>query len=120
MASKKEATTDAPSELKPQGKKNLRRKHKYGEAQVLSISVKTLENICLDCVTWEEAKPYVDLLEKVFGMDPPSLVKAVIKKIKRRFGRKPYSQLIKTRKVVMRNNRLEAMNKITNNKHVSI
>ena len=120
MKKTNETSSDTPSELKPQGRKNLRRKHKYGKSQLLSISVKTLEKICLDCVTWEEAKPHVDLLEKVFGMDPPPLVKAVIKKIKRRFGRKPYSQLIKTNKVVMKNNRLEAMNKITNNKHVSV
>ncbi len=120
MKKTNETSSDTPSELKPQGRKNLRRKHKYGKSQLLSISVKTLVKICLECVTWEEAKPLVDLMEKVFGMDPPPLVKAVIKNIKRRFGRKPYSQLIKSKKVVMKNNRLEAMNKITNNKHVSV
>lgn len=115
-----EMTSDTPSELKPQGKKNLRRKPKYGKAQRFSISVKTLERIGLDCMTWGEAKPLVDLMEKVFGMNPPPLVKAVIKRIKHKFGRKPYSQMIKTRKVVMKNNRLEALNKITNNRHVSV
>ena len=120
MKKTNETSSDTPSEQKPQGRKNLRRKHKYGKSQLLSISVKTLEKICLDCVTWEEAKPHVDLLEKVFGMNPPSTVKASIKRIKRRFSKKFHRQVIKTKKVVMKNNRLEAMNKITNNKHVSV
>ena len=113
-------TSDSPSELKPQGKRTLRRKPKYGKAQAFSISVKTLERISLDCMTWEEAKPQVDLMEKVFGMNPPPSVKASIKRIKRKFYKKFHHQVIKTRKVVMRHNRLEAMNKITNNKHVNI
>lgn len=111
---------DTPSELKPQGKENLRRKQKYGKTKTFSISVKTLERISLDCMTWEEAKPLVDLMEKVFGMNPPPTVKASIRRIKRKFRMKFHQQVIKTKKVVMKNNRLEAMNKITNNKHVSL
>lgn len=120
MTKIQETVADTPSELKPRGKKNLRRKSMYKNAQVPSISVKTLEKISLDCVTWEEAKPHVDLLEKAFGMNPPPSVKAAIKRIKRHFCKKLYRQVIKAKMVVMKNNRLEAMNKITNNKHVSI
>lgn len=120
MTKVNESVADTPSELKPRGKKNLRRNSIHREAPVLSISVKTLVKICLECVTWEEAKPLVDLMEKVFGMNPPSTVKASIKRIKRKFSKKFHRQVIKTKKVVMKNNRLEAMNKITNNKHVSI
>ena len=41
MTKVKESVADTPSELKPRGKKNLRRKSIHREAPVLSISVST-------------------------------------------------------------------------------
>lgn len=120
MKKTNETTADNPSEQKPQEKKNLRRKSRCEKVQEYSISVKTLEQLGMDCMTWGEAKHYVDLMEKVFGMNPPPFVKASIRRIKRKFRKKSYHQVIMTKKVVMKYNHLEAMNKITKNKHVRL
>ena len=114
---KKNETTDTPSELKPQVKKrekNLRQKEQ------LVIKLEKVVKICMECVRWEDAKPHVDLLEKIYGIDAPPNVTAAISKIKRKFGMMTPRQLIKTRKVVMKDNHFEAVNKITKNKKVKL
>lgn len=44
-------------------------------------------------------------MKTVFGMNPPPSVKASIRRIKRKFGRKFYRQVIKAKKVVMKYNK---------------
>ena len=101
-------------------KKNLRQYTNNYKAKPQFISLEIVEKIILDCVTWEEAKPHVDLLEKLYGIDPPPQVKASIKRIKRKFDMKIHRRIIKAKQVVMKNNRIEAMNKITKNKNVKL
>ena len=67
---KKDSTTDNPSELKPQvenKKECLRQNTNDHKAKQISISLDIFERINLRCLTWEDAKPHVDLLEKVYG-----------------------------------------------------
>ena len=88
-----ETTIDVPSELKPQvinGKANLRPRKKKNKAKILYLSLETLEQIIMDCVTWGEAKPYVDLLEKAFGINAPQEVRNIIKKARNRFNKMVY------------------------------
>ena len=114
---KKETTTDAPSELKPQVKK---RKDNLRQTKELVIKLEKVIKYCMECVRWEDAKPHVDLLEKIYGIDAPPKVTAAINKIKRKFGMCAPRQFNKTSKVVMKNNRFEAVNKITKNKKVKL
>ena len=112
-----DSTTDTPSELKPQVRKkekNLRQKEQ------LVIKLENVVKICMECVRWEDAKPHVDLLEKIYGIDAPPNVPAAINKIKRKFGMCTPRQFIKASKVVMKDNHFEAVNKITKNKHVKL
>lgn len=114
---------DALEAVKPQVRRekyDLRRNEFKHSAKCFSISLETIERITMNCMTWEEAKPHVDLLEKVFGMNPPQAVTISIKRIKKRFEKKVFGRTIKAKTVVMNNNSFEAMNKITKNKHVKL
>lgn len=114
---KKNETKDTPSELKPQVKK---RRNSLRQSEQLVIKLENVVKICMECVRWEDAKPHVDLLEKIYGIDAPPIVAAAINKIKRKFGLVDSRQLIMASKVVMKDNHFEAMNKITKNKHVRL
>ena len=36
-----------------------------------TINLSDVENYCMKQLTWEEAKPIVDMIEKIYGIDPP-------------------------------------------------
>jgi hypothetical protein len=113
----KETTTDAPSELKPQVKN---RRNNLRQTKELVIKLEKVIKYCMGCVRWEDAKPHVDLLEKIYGIDAPPNVMADINKVKRKFGKCKPRQFVKISKAVMKNNRFEAVNKITKNKKVKL
>jgi hypothetical protein len=71
----------------------------------------------MGCVTWEEARSHVDLLEKIFGINAPRQVVIVINRIKERF--RAETNIYKAKKVVLNNNHFEAVNKVTGNKEVN-
>ena len=112
-----DSTTDTPSELKPQVKK---REKNLRQTKELVIKLEKVIKYCMECVRWEDAKPHVDFLEKIYGIDAPPNVTAAINKIKRKFGMCTPRQFIKESKVVMKDNHFEAVNKITKNKHVKL
>ena len=95
---KKNETKDTPSELKPQVKK---RRNNLRQSEHLVIKFENVVKICMECVRWEDAKPHVDLLEKIYGIDAPPIVAAAINKIKRKFGLVDSRQLIMASKVVI-------------------
>ena len=66
------------------------------------------------------AKPLVDMIEKIYGINPPSNVRKMIRRIKRAFHRKLYGKAIKAKTVVMKTAHFRAMNHITRNKHVNV
>jgi uncharacterized UPF0146 family protein len=74
----------------------------------------------MELLTWEEAKPIVDMVEKIYGIDPPPNVKKTICRIKRKFYQKIYGKALKVKKVVMKAVKIGAWNKITKNRNVNI
>ena len=85
-----------------------------------TINLSSLESYCMKLLTWEEAKPIVDMVEKIYGIDPPPNVKMTICRIKRYFNQKIYGQAFKVKKVVMKAVKIGAWNKITKNRNVNI
>ena len=95
-----------------------------------------IEAYCLSRQTWEEAKPFVDFLEKAYGLFPPKRVKEAILKIGKHFNEmKPLQvikaktvvvknsqplQVIKAKTVVVKNSHFDAFNKITRNRTVKL
>ena len=79
-----------------------------------------IEKYCKSRVTWAEAKPFVDFLEKAYGLFPPKSVNDSIRRIKRAFHRKLYGKTIKAKTVVMKTANFQSMNHITKNKHVNL
>ncbi len=61
----------------------------------LSLPLETIEDYCINCVTWEEAKPFVDLLELFYGQDAPPKVKAIIRRIKKNFRKLIYPKSVR-------------------------
>ena len=69
-------------------------------------------NYCMNCVTWDEAKPIIDA--------PPYLV-AAIAKVKNKFGQMIYGHTVKAKRVNMYNTVIKGpMNKVTKNKEVKL
>ena len=85
-----------------------------------TINLSDVESYCMKQLTWEEAKPIVDMIEKIYGIDPPPNVKKTIRRIKRKFYRKIYGKAFKVKKVVMKAVKIGAWNKITKNRNVNI
>ena len=85
-----------------------------------TINLSDVENYCMKQLTWEEAKPIVDMVEKIYGIDPPPNVKKTICRIKRKFYQKIYGKAFKVKKVVMKAVKIGAWNKITKNRNVNI
>lgn len=113
-------TTDVTSVKKPQGRKiklDLRPKRAKHKGQIIKINLDLIEKIAMGCVTWEEARSHVDLLEKIFGINAPRQVVIVINRIKERF--RAETNIYKAKKVVLNNNHFEAVNKVTGNKEVN-
>ena len=86
-----------------------------------SLKIKAMINYCLDCVTWGEAKPILDMIEKMIGMNGPPKIWKDINKVKRRFGKKIYGGVIKAKSVSIKKGVFNGpMNQVKGNKHVSV
>ena len=79
-----------PQSYDPQKKMRLRQKVKNNFKGRTIIDIDMIVNYCLKCVTWDEAKPVVGMLEKLYGMNAPPDVDEAIAKIKRHFSKKIY------------------------------
>ncbi len=75
-------------ELNKKKKLNLQNARKQKGDHFISIS--QIEKISKECVTWEEARPYVNLLHEAYSDGMPSTVKQTIKRIKKIFEKKMY------------------------------
>ena len=86
-----------------------------------SIKLKTMEDFCMECVTWEEARPIVYMMEKVYGKDAPPQVRNSIKRIKKRFSNRIYDYKIKADQVVMNQPHVNGpVNSFQGNKRIDI
>ena len=72
-------------------------------------------NTCrLTRVTWEEVKPILNMVEHIYGFNAPPEVMACLTKIKKRFKQIIYGKtIVKTQRVVMNRNTIEAMTTLT-------
>lgn len=86
----------------------------------LSITIEMIEAYCISRLTWEEAKPFVDFLEKVYGFIPPPKVKASIRRIYQKFDHKIHGKSIIAKKVDIGHAKIGAMNKFTRNKQINL
>lgn len=111
---------DEQEELRPlpPSKRKKRQRHIFKET--LDISIEMIEKYCLSRLTWEEAKPFVDFLEKTYGLFPPKKVRDVIERINRHFDGKLFGKAIKAKQVIMKTAHFKSMNHITRNKHVNL
>lgn len=116
--------TEEPSEERPQEilSKNKRRSLRLEERNSNeSIRLKEIINYCKKLVTWEEAKPIIDMIEKKVGFDGPPWVLREIQKVKDRFTIKMFGGMIKAEKVNIKKGVFKGpMNNITRNKHVDL
>lgn len=67
-------------------RKRLKRVYNAITNQKIIIEVDMIIDYCMECVTWEEAKPLINLLEAVFGINAPPVVKKGITKVKKKFA----------------------------------
>jgi len=115
---------DEPSEQKPQEilKKKKKRCLRHEEVKTNeSIRLKEIINYCKKLVTWEEAKPIIDMIEKKVGLDGPPWVLREIQKVKDKFAIKMFGGMIKAEKVNIKKGIFKGpMNEITRNKHVDL
>ena len=116
--------TEEPSEMGPQEilSKNKRRSLRLEERNSNeSIRLKEIINYCKKLVTWEEAKPIIDLIEKKVGFDGPPWILKEIQKVKNKFTIKRPGGMIRAKKVNINKGFFNGpMNKITRNKHVDL
>ena len=116
--------TEEPSEERPQEilSKNKRRCLRLEERNSNeSIRLKEMIRYCMKLVTWEEAKPIIDLIEKKVGFDGPPWILKEIQKVKNKFTIKRPSGMIRAKKVNINKGFFNGpMNKITRNKHVDL
>ena len=116
--------TEEPSEERPQEilSKNKRRSLRLEERNSNeSIRLKEIINYCMKLVTWEEAKPIIDLIEKKVGFDGPPWILKEIQKVKNKFTIKRPGGMIRAKKVNINKGFFNGpMNKITRNKHVDL
>lgn len=113
-----------PSELGPQVcRKKKKRRHLRHDSkkEIESLILKEIINYCKKLVTWEEAKPIIDMIEKKVGFDGPPWVLREIQKVKDRFTIKIFGGMIKAEKVNIKKGVFKGpMNNITRNKHVDL
>ena len=116
--------TEEPSEERPQEilSKNKRRSLRLEERNSNeSIRLKEIINYCMKLVTWEEAKPIIDMIEKKVGFDGPPWILKEIQKVKNKFTIKRPGGMIRAKKVNINKGFFNGpMNKITRNKHVDL
>lgn len=101
-------------------KRKCHLRHRKFTSKRCFIELRSIESYCMRLLTWEEAKPLVDMLEKIYGIDPPPSIKRIIRRIKGAFNHKLYGKAIKAKTVVMKTAHFRAMNHITRNKHVNV
>lgn len=94
-----DTNSDDPSELKPRGgkqkkDKTLRQQTTTGTKENYSIELDYLEKYAISRATWEEARPIVDMMEIMWGLDPPPPVAAAIQRIKEKFSHLIYGPKI--------------------------
>lgn len=116
--------TEEPSEMGPQVcRKKIRRRHLRHESKkrIESLLLKEMIRYCMKLVTWEEAKPIIDLIEKKVGFDGPPWILKEIQKVKNKFTIKRPGGMIRAKKVNINKGFFNGpMNKITRNKHVDL
>lgn len=112
--------------LSPQRKKRRKKMQQRSgfskkTTQLLQVDIMHIIHYALSRLTWDEAKHSVFFLEALYGLNPPPIVKAGLRKIYRKFGRKLYGPVVKTSKVVMEQPIIKgAINSIKNNKNVNL
>ena len=80
-----------------------------------------LEKYCLERVTWEEARPVVEIMERQELLNPSPALRAAINRIKQHFNRKIYGRPIRTKKMtVIKPNVYGSFNKFSRYKNVNI
>lgn len=116
--------TEEPSEQRPQEilSKNKRKSLRHeSKKRIESLLLKEMICYCMKLVTWEEAKPIIDMIEKKVGFDGPPWVLREIQKVKDRFTIKMFGGMIKAEKVNIKKGVFKGpMNNITRNKHVDL
>jgi hypothetical protein len=116
MAKEKQRTTPQAS---MKSKSSLRRNKKNTCTSKLSFT--KIETYCLTRVTWDEVSPIINMIELLYGIDPPPSIKAFVRRVKRKFRITIYGKtIVKTQQVVMNRNTIEAMTKVANNRNVNI
>lgn len=112
--------TDEIEKIKPQALKTYKRSLRQFKKNKLKSTVEMIETYSKSRLTWAEAKPFVDFLEKTYGLCPPKNVKAAIGRINQHFSEKLYGKDIKAKTVVIKSAHFQSMNHITKNKHVNL
>ena len=80
-----------------------------------------IENYCIECVTWDEVKPVIDMLTSIYTKDRPPEVDNTIKRIKKEFRNRIYGTNIKANNVVMKNPYVKGpLNSFRNNQKVEV
>lgn len=116
MDKEKQRTTPQAS---MKSKSSLRRTQK--KAKTCRLTITNIETYCLTRVTWEEVKPILNMVEHIYGFNAPPEVMASLTKIKKRYKQIIYGKtIVKTQRVVMNRNTIEAMTKVTKNKNVTL
>lgn len=116
MDKEKQRTTPQAS---MKSKSSLRRTQK--KANTCRLTITNIETYCLTRVTWEEVKPILNMVEHIYGFNAPPEVMACLTKIKKRYKQIIYGKtIVKTQRVVMNRNTIEAMTKVTKNKNVTL
>lgn len=109
MDKEKQRTTPQAS---MKSKSSLRRTQK--KANTCRLTITKIETYCLTRVTWEEVKPIFNMVEHIYGFNAPPEVMACLTKIKKRFKQIIYGKtIVKTQRVVMNRNTIEAMTTLT-------
>jgi hypothetical protein len=114
--------SEEASSKKPRRRKNKKNKPSWPETDdFLIMKIKWMINYCMDCVTWDEAKPILDMIEKFVGQNAPPYLVAAITKVKTKFGQMIYGHTVKTKRVNMYHTVIKGpMNKVTKNKEVKL
>lgn len=114
--------SEEASSKKPRRRKRKRSKPSWPENDDhLTIRIRWMINYCMNCVTWDEAKPILDMIEKFVGQNAPPYLVAAIAKVKNKFGQMIYGHTVKAKRVNMYNTVIKGpMNKVTKNKEVKL
>ena len=87
----------------------------------LSMKIEWMINYCMSRVTWEEARPIMDMIEKYIGQGAPPCVLVALVKVRDKFGHQMFGSVIKTKNLSMINTTVKGpLNKITKNKKVEL